>query len=119
MSNMKITMPRTLQFSSYIINVSIEDDEIIVLFDFSSLYTKIPITDTLNIIKNYINNVNQFTSKTALPQDKFLDLAQLVLTVTWYTFILSFTNKLMALPWEAQDLQPQHKFINRLMKALL
>ena len=114
-----MTMPRTLLFSSYIINVSIKDDEIIVLFDFSSLYTNIPITDTLNITKNYVNNVDQFTSKRAIPQGKFLDLVHLVLTITWYTFIHSFTNKLMALPPEAQHLQLQHKFIYRLMKALL
>ena len=46
----------------------------------------IPIIDTLNIIKNYVNNDDQFTKKTAIPQDKFLDLVNLVLTITWYTF---------------------------------
>ena len=106
-------------FSNYIRNVPIEDDEIMVSFDVTSLYTNIPIIDTLNIIKDYVNNDDQFTRKTAIPQDKFLDLVHLVLTFTWYTLILSFTNKLMALPWEAQQLQPQQKFICRLMIALL
>ena len=73
-------------FSNYIRNVSIEDDEIMVSFDVTSLYTKIPMIDTLNIIKDYVNNDDQFTRKTAIPQNKFLDLVHLVLTTTWYTF---------------------------------
>ena len=55
-----------------------------VSFDITSLYTNIPIIDTLNIIKDYVNNDDQFTRKTAIPQDKFLDLVHLVLTTTWY-----------------------------------
>ena len=69
-------------FSNYIRNVPIEDDEIMVLFDVTSLYTNIPIIDTLNIIKDYVNNDDQFTRKTSIPQDKFLDLVHLVLTTT-------------------------------------
>ena len=45
-----------------------------------------PIIDTLNLIKDYVNNDDQFTRKAAIPQDKFLDLVHLVLTTTWYTF---------------------------------
>ena len=57
-----------------------------VSFDVTSLYTKIPMIDTLNIIKDYVNNDDQFTRKTAILQDEFVDLAHLVLTTTWYTF---------------------------------
>ena len=77
-------------FSTYIRNVSIEDDAIMVSFDVTSLYTNIPIIDTLNIIKDYVNNDDQFTRKTAIPQDKFLNLVHLVLTTTWYTFNSQF-----------------------------
>ena len=42
-------------FSNYIRNVPIEDDEIIVSFDITSLYTNIPIIDTLTIIKDYVH----------------------------------------------------------------
>ena len=57
-----------------------------VSFDVTSFCTNIPIIDTLNIIKDHVNNENQFTRKTAIPRDKFLDLVHLVLTATWYTF---------------------------------
>ena len=69
-------------FSSYIRPVPVEDDKMMVLFDVISLYTNIPITDTLKIIKDYVNNNDQFTRKTAIPQDKLLDLGRLVLLTT-------------------------------------
>ena len=56
-------------FSSYIRNVPIEDDEITVSCDVTSLYTNIPIIDTLNIIKDYVNNDDKFTRKMVMPQD--------------------------------------------------
>ena len=65
-------------FSNYIRNVPNEDDEIMGSFDVTSLYTNIPTIDTLNIIKDYVNNNDQFTRKTAIPQDKFLDQVRLV-----------------------------------------
>ena len=77
-------------FSSHIRNVPIEDDEIMVSLDVISLYKNIPIFDTLNVIKDYVNKDYQFTSKTAMPQDKFLCLINLVLTTTWYTFNSKF-----------------------------
>ena len=77
-------------FSNYIRNAPIEDDAIMVSFDVTSLYTNIPIIDTLNIIKDYVNNDDQFSRNTDIPKDKFLDLVNLVLTTTWYTFNSQF-----------------------------
>ena len=54
--------------------------------DVTSLYTNILIIDMLNIIKDYVNNDDQFTRKTAISQDKVLDLVDLVSTTIWYTF---------------------------------
>ena len=70
-------------FSNYIRNVSIEDDEIMVSFDVTSLNTNIPRIDTLNMTKDNVNNDYQINRKRAIPKDKFLDLVQLVLTTTW------------------------------------
>ena len=61
-----------------------------VSFDVTFLYTNISLIDTLNIIKNYVNNNDQFNRKTAIPKDKFLDLVHLVLTNTRYTFNSQF-----------------------------
>ena len=36
----------------------------------------------LNIVKDYVNNNDQFTRKTPIAQHKFFDLVNLVLTIT-------------------------------------
>ena len=59
-------------------------------FGVTSLYANLPILDTLNIIKDYVSNDDECTRKTAIPQEKFLDLVHLVLTTTWYTFSSHF-----------------------------
>ena len=46
--------------------MSLEDDEIMTSFEVNSLYTNVPITDTLNIIKNCVNNDDPFTGKKAI-----------------------------------------------------
>ena len=78
------------KFFNYIRNVSIEDDEIMVSFGVASLYSNISIIDTLNIIKDYVNNDDQFTRKTAILQDNLLELVHLVLATTWYAFNSQF-----------------------------
>ena len=68
---------------NYIRTVPVKNGEIMVSFGVNSLYTNWCI---LNIVKHYINNDNQFTRKTAVPQGKFLVLVNLILTTTCYTF---------------------------------
>ena len=43
-------------FSNYIRNVPIEDDELMVSFDLTSLYTDIPTIDALNITKDCVTS---------------------------------------------------------------
>ena len=59
---------KSTTFSNNIRNVPIENDEVIVY----------------NL--TYVNNADQFIKKTTITQDRFLDLVNLVLTTTWYTF---------------------------------
>ena len=57
---------------------------------FTLLYENISLIDMLKIIKDYFPNDDQLTMKTAVPQNKFLDLVNLVLTSTWHTFNSQF-----------------------------
>ena len=61
-------------------DVPIEDDKIMVSFDVTSSYMNIPLIDMLNIIKDYVNNDDRFNRKTVIPQYKFFELVNLVLT---------------------------------------
>ena len=64
-----------------------------VSFNVTSMYTNISIIDMLNIIKDYGNNHDLFTRKTAISQCKFFNLVKTLATL----LILGFTNKLIAL----------------------
>ena len=83
-------MLRILLFCNYIRNAPMKDDKMMVSFDTTSLCRNIPIIDMLSIIKDCVNNDHQFTMKTAIPEDKFLDVINLVLTTFWYTFNSQF-----------------------------
>ena len=65
-----------------------------VSFDVTSLDTNIPIIDTLSIIKDYVNNDDQFTGRMAITQDNFLNLIDLVLTTTRKTFQSQFYQQI-------------------------
>ena len=54
---------------------------------------------------DYVNNDDQLTRKTAIPQHKFLDLVNLVLTTTWYTFDSQFYKQIGGISMEEQHLK--------------
>ena len=62
------TAKNSIIFSNYIRNVPIENDEIMVLFGVTYLYTNIPVVDTL--IKGFVNNDNEFIRKMDIPKGK-------------------------------------------------
>ena len=53
-----------------------------------------PTIDMLNMIQDYVDNEDQFTRKTAIPHDKFLDLVNLVLKTPWWTFNSKFYQQI-------------------------
>ena len=59
-------------FSYYIRNIPIEDDEIMVSYHVTFFYMNIPSVDTLNIIKDYVNNDDQFKRKRLYLKTSFL-----------------------------------------------
>ena len=75
------------KFTNYIRNVPIEDGEIMVSFDVTFLYTNIPIIDALNI-RIMLMIISLLGKRLNSRQVSFSGL-----------LILSFSNKLMALPW--------------------
>ena len=86
------------------------DEEVMVSFDITYLYTNIPIIDRWNIIKDDGNGNDQFSWKMAISEDKFLDPVNFL--------ILSFINKLVVMQFEYQHRQQQQKFICMLMNKL-
>ena len=50
----------------------------------------IPAVTMFNIIKDNVNNDDEFNTKMPIPQEKFLDLVNQVLITTWSTFNSQF-----------------------------
>ena len=61
--------------------------------------------------QGYVNNDDQFTRKTAIAQDQFLDLANWCSQSLGTISILSFANKLVALQWEDQHFNHSRNLI--------
>ena len=74
------------EFSEYIRNITIDDNEVLVSFDVTSLYTNVPIKDTLAIIRDLLGNDKDLDKKTKIPLKTLLEITELLLTRTWFTF---------------------------------
>ena len=72
----------SIRFSNYIRNVSTEVDKIIVSFDFTTLYKNIPTIWYVKRNQRLCYNDDEFTSRTAMTQDEFLEPVNLVLATT-------------------------------------
>ena len=75
-------------------NIPIKDDEIMISFNITSFYTNIPIVDTLDIFKNYVNNNDQYTRKTTISQNMFFWSSYSGLLSTWYLFNCKFYQQI-------------------------
>ena len=55
-------------------------------FDVTSLYTNVPIKETLVIIKTLMENDADLQNKTNIPPKDLLDITEFLLTKTWFLF---------------------------------
>ena len=74
------------EFSEYVRQLTIEDDEQLISFDVTSLYTNVPIEDTLVVIKDLLENDPSLKDRTSIPAKDLLELTRLVLTKTSFLF---------------------------------
>ena len=73
-------------FSEYVRSLTVEDDEVLVSFDVTSLYTNVPIKETLLIIKSLLENDADLQAKTKIPFKDLLNITEFLLTKTWFKY---------------------------------
>ena len=73
-------------FSQFIRQQTIDPDEIIISFDVESLYTNIPITDALLVIKDLLNYDTTLQDRTNLLPDQILEQLEFLLRTTFFIF---------------------------------
>ena len=57
-----------------------------VSFDVTSLYTNVPVKDSLTIIRSLLEKDKELCNKTPIPVDKLMELIEFDLTTTWFKF---------------------------------
>ena len=90
------------EFSKFILNKTIEDDEEMVSFDVTSLYTNVPINDSISIIKEHLENDASLNKRTSLSATHIVDLLELLLSKTSFTFENSFYTQTDGIAMGAQ-----------------
>ena len=73
-------------FSEYVRTMMIDEDEVLVSFDVTSLYTNVPIAKALEIIKDLLFKDGNVKDKTSIPVDDFSDIVNFLLTKTWFLY---------------------------------
>ena len=73
-----------------------------VSFDVESLYTNIPITDALLVIKDLLSNDTTLQYRTNLLPDQILELLEFLLRTTFFTFNGNSTNTQMELQYSSK-----------------
>ncbi len=65
------------EFLEFIRNVEIEDNETMISFDITSLYTHVPIKDYLRIISDLLRKERDLSKNTPIPVDKLIEMIEL------------------------------------------
>ncbi len=66
--------------------IQLEDDEVLVSFDVVSLFTNTPIQETLDIVKERLQNDKTLKERTLLDVDDIIELLKFVLNTTYFSF---------------------------------
>ena len=89
-TTIKSSIKNTSDFCEQLQNITIEEDEILVSYDVKSLYTSIPIDDTLDIITHKLSHDNRLKDQTSLSPQDIRQLLNVCLKTTNFKFRDSF-----------------------------
>ena len=74
------------EFATEMASVLIDEGECFVSHDVVSLFTNMPISEALEIIRNQLENDKRLKDRTDLEIDDIMELLEFVLTTTYFTF---------------------------------
>ncbi|XP_072023340.1 uncharacterized protein [Amphiura filiformis] len=76
----------TLDFVNKIGALKLSDDEELVSYDVTALFTSVPVEEALDIIQPRLENDTTLHERTNLNPSQIVDLLRFVLTTTYFTF---------------------------------
>ena len=87
-------MLKTVSFVDRIRNVNLTD-KIMVSFDVESLFTKVPVNECIEFLRNNIDNLNL---ELPIPNDMFVSLIELCVTEGYFSCNEKFYSQISGLP---------------------
>ena len=72
--------------SNDIANRHLQEDDILISHDVVSLFTNIPVTDSLLVIRDRLEMDKHWRQKTILEADDVMELLEFILTTTYFSF---------------------------------
>lgn len=77
----------SFDFVNILKSVSIDDNEVAVSFDVTSMYTSVPIEESLLVLLDTLNNDASLNDRTPLSSLTIIEGVKLCLTTTYFTFL--------------------------------
>ena len=77
----------------------IEEDEVLVSFDLSSLFTNIPVTEAIQVIRNRLQQDGMLADRTTLTPDRVPELLETCLKSTYFSYRESSSNNWKEQQW--------------------
>ena len=76
----------SVSFAKSLADLELDDDEIMVSYDVSSLFTAVPVNDAIQIINDRLQNDNTLADRTNLDVDDITDLLEFCLSNTYFMY---------------------------------
>ena len=80
------SIKNTEDFIREVMGLCIGEDERLVSFDVESLFTNVPVDESVEVIRNLLRNDNTLEEKTAMDADRIAELLELCLRSTYFCF---------------------------------
>ena len=95
------TITDTFKFAEEIRNASFHDNDIIVSYDVTSLFTNVPLDETISLLaeKAFTNNWFNTTYNLNITKCGLIELLTIQRKISCFNSMASFTNSLRVWPW--------------------
>ena len=93
-------MKNSKHFATVISDKTVNDDEILVSYDVSALFTSVPVDKALQVIQERLLNDTSLLDRTPLSPERRTRLLELCLKCTYLFMMERITSKSMGLPWD-------------------
>ena len=75
-----------MNFVDVVRGIKVQDDEVMASFDVTSLFTYVPVDESVHIIRNKLQDDETWEDRTPLSSDRVTELLELCLKSTYFSY---------------------------------